>query len=71
MSDYYNVKNYARVPDTEELPSLIEIQSSAFEWFIREGLVELFDEINPIESFNGNLKLYFPGNIPEAEQFGL
>ena len=71
MSDYYNVKNYARVPDTEQLPSLIEIQSSAFEWFIREGLVELFDEINPIESFNGNLKLYFPGNIPEAEQFGL
>ncbi|QPC84746.1 DNA-directed RNA polymerase subunit beta [Phototrophicus methaneseepsis] len=71
MNKYYNVKNYARVPDTEQLPSLIEIQSSAFEWFIREGLLELFDEINPIESFNGNLKLYFPGKIPEAEQFGL
>lgn len=66
MNDYYNVKNYARVPDVAELPSLIEIQSQAFDWFIREGLLELFDEINPIESFNGELKLYLPGNSPQA-----
>ena len=71
MKEYSNIKNYARVPDVQELPSLIEIQSSAFDWFIKEGLLELFDEINPIESFNGNLKLYLPGHIPEAEQFGL
>ncbi|MEO1288939.1 MAG: DNA-directed RNA polymerase subunit beta, partial [Chloroflexota bacterium] len=71
MRDYFNVKNYARVTDVQELPSLIEVQLTAFENFIEGGLLELFDEINPIESFNGNLKLYFPGNIPEAEQFGL
>ena len=71
MKDYYSIKNYARIPDVQELPSLIEIQLSAFDWFIKEGLAELFDEINPIESFNGNLKLYLPGKIPEAEQFGL
>ncbi len=71
MRDYFNVKNYARVTDVQELPSLIEVQLTAFQTFIEGGLLELFDEINPIESFNGNLKLYFPGNIPEAEQFGL
>ncbi|MCU0514355.1 MAG: DNA-directed RNA polymerase subunit beta, partial [Anaerolineae bacterium] len=71
MRDYYSVKNYARVPDVQELPSLIEIQSSSFEWFIREGLLELFDEINPIEDFSGKLKLYLPGKIPEAQQLGL
>jgi len=71
LKEYYNFKNYARVPDVQALPSLIEIQSNAFEWFIKDGLLELFDEINPIVSFNGNLKLYLPGNIPEAEQFGL
>lgn len=71
MRDYFNVKNYARVTDVQELPSLIAVQLQAFENFIEDGLLELFDEINPIESFNGNLKLYFPGNIPEAEQFGL
>jgi DNA-directed RNA polymerase subunit beta len=71
LRDYYNVKNYARVPDVQELPSLIEVQLTAFDWFIQEGLRELFDEINPIESFNGDLKLYLPGKLPEAEQFGL
>ena len=71
MSTFYSEKNYARVPDVQELPSLIEVQLAAFQQFIDEGLAELFDEINPIESFNGNLKLYLPGNIPEAGQFGL
>jgi DNA-directed RNA polymerase subunit beta len=67
LKEYYNVKNYARVPDVAELPSLIEIQSSSFDWFMREGLLELFDEVNPIESFNGgDLKLYLPGNSPSA-----
>ncbi len=71
MRDYYDIKNYARVPDVHALPSLIEIQSQAFKWFIEEGLRELFDEINPIENYSRNLKLYLPGNIPEAKQFGL
>ena len=65
------IKNYARTSDVLELPSLIEVQLNSFEWFKREGLRELFDEISPIESFNGSLKLYFPGNSPEAQQFGL
>jgi DNA-directed RNA polymerase subunit beta len=34
-------------------------------------LAELFDEISPIESFNGNLKLYLPGNSKEAQELGL
>ena len=67
MKHYYNVKNYARTPDVQELPSLIDIQLESFDYFLYQGgLLELFDEINPIESFNGNLLLYFPGNIPEA-----
>ncbi|PJF34227.1 MAG: DNA-directed RNA polymerase subunit beta, partial [Phototrophicales bacterium] len=72
MKHYYNVKNYARTPDVQELPSLIDIQLNSFEYFLYQGgLLELFDEINPIESFNGNLLLYFPGHIPEAKEFGL
>ena len=52
-----SVKNYARTPDVQELPSLIEVQLTSFKWFQEHGLAELFDEISPIESFNGNLKL--------------
>ncbi len=70
MKQYYNVKNYARTPEIQELPSLIDIQKQSFMDFFYGGkLKELFDEINPIKSFNGNLSLYFPGNHPESEEF--
>jgi DNA-directed RNA polymerase subunit beta len=66
-----NVKSYARTADVQALPSLIEVQLESFRWFLNHGLLELFDEISPIESFNGNLKLYFPGHSREAQEFGL
>ncbi len=72
MKQYYNVKNYARARHEPELPSLIDIQLKSFNDFLHGGrLLELFDEINPIQSFNGNLSLYFPGNHPQAQEFGL
>ena len=72
MKHYYNVKNYARTPEIQELPSLIDIQLKSFEDFLYRGrLLELFDEINPIESFNKNLSLYFPGNIQAAKDLNL
>ncbi|MBI5666653.1 MAG: DNA-directed RNA polymerase subunit beta [Chloroflexi bacterium] len=71
MQRTLSVKNYARIADVLPLPSLIEVQLQSFRWFQDEGLAELFDEISPIESFNGNLKLYLPGNSREAKELGL
>src|SRR5258706_6994010 len=71
MQRRLDTKNYARTYDVQDLPSLIEVQLNSFNWFRDEGLGELFSEISPIESFNGSLKLYFPGVGPETEQFGL
>ncbi|MEZ4519565.1 MAG: hypothetical protein R3C44_22950 [Chloroflexota bacterium] len=45
-----------------ELPTLIDVQLNSFDQFIDEGLAELFDEISPIESYNHDLKLYFPSS---------
>ncbi len=59
-------KNYARSPDVLRLPSLIEVQLDSFKWFVEYGLRELFDEISPIESFNGAIKLHFPCTRPDA-----
>ena len=42
------------------LPSLIEVQIDLFKWFLNEGLAELFEEVSPIESFNGGMQLWFP-----------
>ncbi len=71
MQRRLDTKNYARTYDVQDLPSLIEVQLNSFNWFRDEGLGELFSEISPIESFNGSLKLYFPGLGPETEEFGL
>ena len=66
-------KSYARIPDVHRLPPLIEVQLNSFRWLLEHGLRELFDEITPIESFNKNLVLHFPGirNKEICEEFGL
>src|SRR3990172_2718911 len=48
------VKSYAKIPQIMELPNLIKIQIDAFEWFKREGLRELLNEISPIQDFTGS-----------------
>jgi DNA-directed RNA polymerase subunit beta len=61
MSSIYT-KSYARTTRPMDLPTLIDVQLRSFEQFTSEGLAELFDEISPIESFNGDLKLFFPAS---------
>ncbi|GIK57244.1 MAG: DNA-directed RNA polymerase subunit beta [Chloroflexi bacterium] len=65
------IKSYARMTDLLELPTLIDVQLNSFNQFISEGLAELFDEVSPIESFSGDLKLYFPSKHKETEGFDL
>jgi DNA-directed RNA polymerase subunit beta len=64
-------KSYARIADVLRLPTLIEVQLESFRAFQGRALFELFDEISPIESFNGDLKLHFPSSKPESRQFEL
>jgi DNA-directed RNA polymerase subunit beta len=54
------VKNFGRVVEAMALPDLTEIQKRSFDWFFREGLKELFEEISPVKDFIGrDLELYF------------
>src|SRR5512135_1766230 len=71
MSRGLKAKTYSRIPDVYNLPTLIEVQLDSFKWFISDGLRDLFDEISPIESFNGSLSLHFPSGKPESQQFRL
>ena len=52
-------RNYARISEVLELPNLIEIQTKSYDWFLKEGLLEMFRDISPIEDFTGNLSLEF------------
>src|SRR5690625_6321029 len=52
-------RSYARISEVLELPNLIEIQTASYDWFLEEGLKEMFQDISPIEDFSGNLSLEF------------
>ncbi|WP_313892878.1 DNA-directed RNA polymerase subunit beta [Psychrobacillus sp.] len=52
-------RSFARISEVLELPNLIEIQTVSYEWFLEEGLREMFRDISPIEDFTGNLSLEF------------
>ncbi|WP_074032498.1 DNA-directed RNA polymerase subunit beta [Exiguobacterium sp. AT1b] len=52
-------RSFARISEVLELPNLIEIQTASYEWFLREGLKEMFTDISPISDFTGNLVLEF------------
>ncbi len=52
-------RSYSRIKEVLDLPNLIEIQTNSYQWFLDEGLKEMFDDIMPIEDFQGNLSLEF------------
>lgn len=52
-------RSYARIKEVLEVPNLIEIQQQSYDWFLKDGLREMFQDISPIQDFTGNLSLEF------------
>ena len=50
---------YARQKEVLEMPNLIEVQKNSYDWFLRDGLKEAFDDISPITDHSGKLSLEF------------
>ncbi len=51
--------SFARIEEALEMPNLIEVQQKSYQWFLEEGLMEVFQDISPIQDFTGNLVLEF------------
>ncbi|MGL5353294.1 MAG: DNA-directed RNA polymerase subunit beta, partial [Clostridium sp.] len=51
--------SFGKVKDVTDMPNLIEVQLDSYEWFLKEGLHEVFYDVNPITNFTGNLVLEF------------
>ena len=51
--------SFSRIPEKLELPNLIEVQKDSYEWFVRDGLREVFRDVSPITDYTGNLILEF------------
>ena len=71
MTDLMPPKNYARIPVGLGLPQLIQVQLDSFQRLKDEGLGSLFNEISPIVSYGGELRLHFPSDTPLAKEFEL
>ncbi len=51
--------SFSKINEVGEMPNLIDIQTSSYDWFIHEGLKEVFEDISPIRDYAGNLSLDF------------
>ncbi|MDR5709446.1 MAG: DNA-directed RNA polymerase subunit beta, partial [Armatimonadota bacterium] len=58
--------SFGKLPEILEPPDLLEVQRRSFQWFIEEGIREVFQEISPIYDFTGNFELHFA--VPPEEK---
>ncbi len=52
-------KSFARTPEIQEMPNLLEIQKDSYKWFLEEGLREVFADVDAVTDYSGNLELSF------------
>ncbi len=59
--------SYARINECLSMPNLLAVQKDSYDWFLKEGLAEVFDDISPISDYNGKLVLEFVDFKLESE----
>ena len=52
-------QSFAKIDEVIEMPNLIEVQKKSYDWFIKEGLAEVFKDVSGITDYTGNLVLDF------------
>ena len=57
--DYRMRRNFSMIKNSLELDNLLQIQTESYQWFVTEGIKEVFEEFSPIESFSGGFTLEF------------
>lgn len=54
-------KSYSRINEVIEVPNLIEIQKDSYNWFLDEGIQQIFQEVSPVTDSQGIWEIYFLG----------
>ena len=63
--------SFSHINEVLDMPNLIEIQKNSYDWFLKEGLKEVFDDVSGITDFNGNLVLDFVNyKLDEKPNYG-
>ncbi len=71
FGDHRERRSYSKSENAIELNNLLEIQKKSYDWFIQEGIVEVFEDIFPVESFTGNLTLEFGNYKFDAPRYSI
>ncbi len=62
--------SFGKINEALEMPNLIEVQKKSYEWFLDEGLKEVFRDVSTITDYNGNISLSFVGySIDETPKY--
>ena len=60
-------QSYSKINEVIDVPNLIDNQRQSYQWFIDEGMQQIFDEISPITDDQGKYEVYFVGKIFDSE----
>ncbi|MFO7635821.1 MAG: DNA-directed RNA polymerase subunit beta [Clostridia bacterium] len=64
--------SFSKINEVLEMPNLIEVQKKSYQWFLEEGLKEVFKDVSPITDYTGNLVLEFIDHkIEEAPKYSV
>ena len=69
--DHHERRNYSKIRNTYELKDLLEIQKKPYEWFLKEGIKEVFEDLFPVEDFSGTFSLEFGEYHFEEPRFSI
>ena len=53
--NYRERRNFSKIRNTYELKGLLEIQKKSYNWFIEQGIKDVFNDLFPVENFSGTL----------------
>jgi len=69
--DYRKRRNYSMIKNSLELDNLLQIQKESYQWFVTEGVKEVFEEFSPVESFSGSLSLEFGEYVFDTPRYSI
>ena len=71
FGDHRERRSFSKTTNRYELKDLLEIQKESYQWFLTEGIKEVFDDLFPVESFTGNISLSFSDYCFDEPRYGV
>ena len=71
FGDHRERRSFSKTTNKYELKDLLEIQKESYQWFLTEGIKEVFDDLFPVESFTGNISLSFSDYCFDEPRYGV